>query len=140
MAAVDAQFYWMSAKVPNDDFMLYAFDGEPAELERAIEQVLRRARVCPELGLRVEDGSALTYPRWVAAPVGPEHVVRHEPDDPSWRGCLTAVAGLADSQLDIRRMSWRLHVFAPVLGRSGRRRRGHCRSHAGPACRGRRYP
>jgi WS/DGAT C-terminal domain len=119
MAAVDAQFYWMSAKVPNDDFMLYAFDGEPAELERAIEQVLRRARVCPDLGLRVDDGSALTYPRWVAAPVGPEHVVRHRPDDPSWRGCLTAVAGLADSQLDIRRMSWRLHVFAPVLGVPG---------------------
>lgn len=29
MAAVDAQFYWMSAKVPNDQFLLYAFDGEP---------------------------------------------------------------------------------------------------------------
>lgn len=24
MAAVDAQFYWMSAKVPNDQFLLYA--------------------------------------------------------------------------------------------------------------------
>jgi hypothetical protein len=24
MAAVDAQFYWMSAKVPSDEFMLWA--------------------------------------------------------------------------------------------------------------------
>ncbi len=119
MAAVDAQFYWMSAKVPNDDFMLYAFDGEPAELERAIEQVLRRAHACPELGLRVDDGSALTYPRWVPAAVGPEYVVCHDLADHSWHGCLTALPGLADNQLDIRRMPWRLHVFSPVLGIPG---------------------
>ncbi|HUH67742.1 MAG TPA: hypothetical protein VLZ05_02040, partial [Mycobacterium sp.] len=24
MAAVDAQFYWMSAKIANDEFLLYA--------------------------------------------------------------------------------------------------------------------
>jgi len=119
MAAVDAQFYWMSAKVPNDEFLLYAFDGEPADLERAIEQVCHRARACAELGVRVDDGSALTYPRWVPAAVGPEHVICHDPADQSWRGCLTAVAGLADNQLDIRRMSWRLHVFTPVLGIPG---------------------
>ncbi|HWY00445.1 MAG TPA: wax ester/triacylglycerol synthase domain-containing protein, partial [Mycobacterium sp.] len=119
MAAVDAQFYWMSAKVPNDDFMLYAFDGEPAELERAVEQVLRRARACPELGLRVEDGSAFTYPRWVPAAVGPEYVVCHDLADHRWHGCLTALPGLAANQLDIRRMPWRLHVFTPVLGIPG---------------------
>ena len=119
MAAVDAQFYWMSAKVPNDDFMLYAFDGEPAELERAVEQVLQRARACPELGLRVEDGSAFTYPRWVPAAVGPEYVVCHGLADHSWHGCLTALPGLAANQLDIRRMPWRLHVFTPVLGIPG---------------------
>ncbi len=119
MAAVDAQFYWMSAKVPNDEFLLYAFDGEPAVLERAVEQVCRRARACPELGVRVDDGSALTYPRWVPAAVGAEHVVCHDLADHSWRGCLAAVAGLANNQLDIRRMSWRLHVFTPVLGIPG---------------------
>jgi len=31
MTAVDAQFYWMSAKVPSDEFLLYAFDGEPTD-------------------------------------------------------------------------------------------------------------
>src|SRR5271166_1119438 len=119
MAAVDAQFYWMSAKVPNDDFLLYAFDGEPAELERAIEQVCRRARACPDLTLRVRDGSALTYPQWVPAAIRPEQVVCHDLADATWRGCLAAVVGLADNQLDIRRMPWRLHVFTPVLGIPG---------------------
>ena len=94
MAAVDAQFYWMSAKVPNDDFALYAFGGEPVDLERAIERVLRRARACPELGLRVDDGSALTYPRWVPTAVGPEYVVCHDLADQSWHGNVGVVTTL----------------------------------------------
>lgn len=119
MAAVDAQFYWMSAKVPNDDFLLYAFDGEPADCARAIEQVRRRARRCPELAMRARDESPLTYPQWVPTAVGPEQVVRHNLVDHSWQGCLAAVVALAGDQLDIRRMPWRLHVFTPVLGVRG---------------------
>jgi hypothetical protein len=38
MTAVDAQFYWMSAKVPSDDFVLYAFEGEPTDFERAVDE------------------------------------------------------------------------------------------------------
>ena len=94
MAAVDAQFYWMSAKVPNDQFLLYAFDGEPADLDRAIEQVCRRARACPDLTMRVEEGWARRYPQWVPAAVGPERVVRHDLADDGWDGCLAAVVGL----------------------------------------------
>src|SRR5271154_1530182 len=119
MAAVDAQFYWMSAKVPNDEFLLYAFDREPADLEHAIDQVCRRARACPDLRMRVEDGSALTYPRWVPAAVGPEHLVCHDLADRSWEDCLEALVGLDGDQLDLCRMSWRLHVFTPVLGIPG---------------------
>ena len=29
LAAVDAQTYWMSAKIPNDQFLLYGFEGGP---------------------------------------------------------------------------------------------------------------
>jgi hypothetical protein len=119
MAAVDAQFYWMSAKVPNDEFLLYAFDGEPADLEHAVEQVCRRASACPALRWRVEDGSALTYPQWVPADIGPEQVVCHDLADRSWAGCLAALVGLDGDQLDLRRMAWRLHVFTPVLGIPG---------------------
>ena len=32
LAAVDAQFFWRSAKIPNDQFLLYAFAGEPGDL------------------------------------------------------------------------------------------------------------
>ncbi|MCV7349324.1 DUF1298 domain-containing protein [Mycobacterium parmense] len=116
MAAVDAQFYWLSAKVPNDEFLLYAFDGVPADRGRAVEEVLGRARACPDLAMRVRDDNRLTYPRWVPTPVTVEQVVFREPADPGWQGCLTAVAGLFRDQLDIRRMAWRLHVFTPVPG------------------------
>ncbi|MGZ4564898.1 MAG: WS/DGAT domain-containing protein [Mycobacterium sp.] len=119
MAAVDAQFYWMSAKIPNDEFLLYAFDGEPADYAHAIEQLRRRANADPALTTRVRDGIPLTYPQWVAAAVTPERVIRHDLDDPSWAGCLAAVVALADDQLDVRRMPWRLHVFTPVLGVPG---------------------
>src|SRR5436305_975086 len=115
MAAVDAQYYWMSAKLPNDQFLLYAFDGEPADCTRAIERVRQRARACPDLTMRVREGSPLTYPQWVPAAVGREDAVRHDLADSSWDACLAAVAGLAEDQLDVRRMPWRLHVFTPVL-------------------------
>lgn len=119
MAAVDAQFYWMSAKIPSDEFLLYAFDGEPADYPAAVEQVRRRACAEPALTLCVREGSPLTYPQWVRAAVAPEWVVRHDLDDRTWAGCLAAVVALAGNQLDVRRTPWRLHVFTPVLGIPG---------------------
>ncbi len=119
MAPIDAQFYWMSAKLPSDQFLLYAFDGEPADCERAIERVCARARACPDLTLRVRDRGRLAYPRWVPVTVGPERVVRHHPPNRSWPGCPAAVVALAENQLDVRRMPWRLHIFTPVLGVPG---------------------
>jgi hypothetical protein len=119
MAAVDAQFYWMSAKVPSDDFMLYAFDSVPTDFERAIDEVRGRAQACQALTVRVDDGSPWTYPHWVPTAVEPARVLRHQLDDDSWRGGLDAVVRLADDQLDIRRAPWRLHLFAPVHGIPG---------------------
>ncbi|MGH3560927.1 MAG: DUF1298 domain-containing protein, partial [Mycobacterium sp.] len=113
MAAVDAQFYWMSAKVPNDQFLLYAFAGVPTDLDAAVTEVLGRARASPDLTMRVEDAGALAYPRWVPA-VGHLGAVRHRLVDDTWTGCLDAVVRLTDDQLDIRRAPWRLHLFAPV--------------------------
>lgn len=119
MAAVDAQFYWMSAKIPSDEFLLYAFDGEPADCAGALERVCARARACPDLAMRVADRGRLAYPRWVPAGPGPEWVARHDLADPGWRECLAAVVALADDQLDARAMPWRLHVFTPVFGVPG---------------------
>ncbi|WP_099051250.1 WS/DGAT domain-containing protein [Mycobacterium asiaticum] len=121
MAAVDAQFYWMSAKVPSDQFLLYAFDGEPDDLDLAVDRVRGRARACADLSMRVADDCPARYPRWVPTPVQPDQIVHHELGEPSddWDGCLAAVVGLAAHQLDIRQMAWRLHVFAPVCGIPG---------------------
>jgi hypothetical protein len=116
MAAVDAQFYWMSAKVPSDEFLVYAFAGEPTDFEGTVDEVRGRAKACHALTLRVDDGSPLTYPHWVPTAVEPARVLRHQLDDNSWRGCLDTVVRLADDQLDIRRAPWCLHVFAPVHG------------------------
>jgi Wax ester synthase-like Acyl-CoA acyltransferase domain/WS/DGAT C-terminal domain len=119
MAAVDAQFYWMSAKIPNDQFLLYAFAGVPADVDGAIDAVRARARACPDLSMRLENGCALTYPQWVPAAVDSAQTVRHQLPDDGWHGCLAAVVGLADRQLDVRRMPWRMHVFTPVRGIPG---------------------
>lgn len=124
MAAVDAQFYWMSAKIPNDEFLLYAFGGEPSDLDGAVAQVLRRARGCPDLRLIADDGSPLTFPRWVPAPVEAGRVGRRDLSDHTWAGCLDAVVKLADAQLDIREKPWQLHFFTPVRGIPGVRGAG----------------
>jgi hypothetical protein len=116
LSAVDAQTYWMSAKIPNDQFLLYAFAGVPSDLQRALEPIRRRARNCTELRLRIEERSAFTDPAWVTGDVEPDQFVAHDLSDTSWAGCLAAVAGLAEHQLDPRRTAWRLHVFSPVDG------------------------
>jgi hypothetical protein len=112
MAAVDAQLLWLSAKVPNDQFLVYVFDGTP-DVAAAFEEVRRAARGCDELRLRVCDDSRRRYPRWVRGEVDDEQFVVHDPvaDRADWRGCLESVAGL--DQLDPTRMCWRVNVFPP---------------------------
>ena len=58
LSAVDAQMHWMSAKIPNDQFLLYGFAGEPSDLDQALQRIRQRARNCPELRLRVEERNA----------------------------------------------------------------------------------
>ncbi len=116
LATVDAQTYWMSAKIPNDQFLLYGFAGVPTDLEQAIEVVHGRASECAELRLRVSDGNPLTYPAWVSGDVDAGQFTVHDGDDNSWAGCLAAVSRLADDQLDPRVWPWRLHVFPNVDG------------------------
>lgn len=115
MAAVDAQMLWMSGKVPNDQFLLYAFDGSPARVPDAVDQMRRRAQSFPELRLRVVDDSAWRYPRWQTGGIGADQFVTH-PGGLGWQDCLDAVPALAADQLDLRRMSWRAHIFPEVHG------------------------
>lgn len=119
LAAVDAQTWWMSAKLPSDQFLLYGFAGSPTDPGRALDEVRSRAEACPELALRVRDDRRLTYPAWVQRPVGDDQFVVHDLGEPGWNELLDAVAGLADHQLDATSATWRLHVFPTVHGIPG---------------------
>lgn len=115
MTAVDAQMLWMSAKIPNDQFLLYAFDGSPRDVDAAIDQMLLRAGASGELRLRVVDDCAARYPLWVPGAVDRSQFVVHG-GGRTWHACLHAVAELVGRQLDTHRMSWRVHVFPEVNG------------------------
>jgi hypothetical protein len=119
LAAVDAQTFWMSALVPNDQFLLYAFAGIPDRLDSVLTGLFARAQQCADLRLRVVDDCALRYPQWFSGDVDPGQFTVHDAAQLDWDGCLTAVAGLADEQLDPRIAAWRLHVFLPVRGAPG---------------------
>ncbi len=106
----------MSAKIPNDQFLLYAFDGVASDVDRALAVIRDRAGACPELRLRIRDRGFLTYPTWADADVTEDQFVVHDLADRTWAGCLAAVAGLGENQLDAQATAWRLHVFSPVEG------------------------
>ena len=114
MAAVDAQLLWMSAIVPNDQFLLYGFDGAPGSIEAAVAEVRRRAEDCPELRLRAVDDSRLRYPGWESGGISDDQLVVHAGRAVDWQGCLDTVIGL--TRLDATRMAWCVHVFPEVFG------------------------
>ncbi len=124
LAAVDAQTYWMSAKIPNDQFLLYVFDEGSTDVDRALREIQGRAQVCPELKLRIVDDRGLVFPVWALREVGPDQFVVHDPADRTWVRCLAVVTALAEDQLDPRVMSWRLHVFPAIEGVPGAHHRG----------------
>ncbi|PYE13731.1 wax ester synthase-like acyl-CoA acyltransferase family protein [Williamsia limnetica] len=115
MSPADAQMYWMSEKIPNDQFLVYVFDGAPQSLDAAIDLVIGRAELIPDLRLRIADvDCALDYPYWVRTDAEWDQVVVHDLADPTWDNCLDGIAALADTQLDPRDKAWRLHVFTGV--------------------------
>lgn len=118
MAAIDAQNWWMSAKLPNDQFLLYGFDGVADDVGAAVAEIRQRARRCPDLAVSVRDDCRLTYPGWVPRAVGDDQFIRYD-GALGWNDCLDVVPGLADRQLDATVSPWRLHVFACVRGIPG---------------------
>lgn len=118
MTAIDAQMLWMSAKIPNDQFLVYAFDGSPRGIDAAIDEMLRRATASAELRVRVVDDCAARYPLWASGVADRSQFSVHDPGD-TWQACLDAVAKLVDQQLDTHQMCWRAHVFPEVAGVPG---------------------
>jgi hypothetical protein len=104
----------MSTKLPNDQFLLYGFDGDAGDLDTAIGEIRSRAGRCPDLELRISDGCPLVYPAWIRRPVTDDQFVVHDLGAPTWNECLTAVSALADHQLDATETTWRLHIYPHV--------------------------
>src|SRR6478735_1002054 len=116
LTPVDAQTFWMSAKIPNDTFLLFGFAGVPADLDQALEEVRLRAGRCAALCVRVDDRARLAYPAWATRAVDGRQFVVHYLDDPTWSRCLAAIIPLIDDQLDATAVAWRLHVCPAVEG------------------------
>jgi hypothetical protein len=119
LSAVDAQMYWMSAKIPNDTVLLYGFAGVPVDMEQALEQIAARANAYADLTVRIADGGALTYPSWVHHDVDRSFFVVHDLEDRTFAACLAQVSTLTADRLDARVAAWRLHVFSDVDGVPG---------------------
>ncbi|MGB3232825.1 MAG: DUF1298 domain-containing protein, partial [Mycobacterium sp.] len=122
LAPVDAQTYWMSATIPNDQFLLYGFGADSCGVDRAVREIRERAQGCAELGLRIRDDRSWHYPTWASREVGTDQFVVHELAERTWEACLAAVTALVDQQLDPRTMTWRLHVFGDIEGMPGAHR------------------
>ncbi len=119
MTPVDAQTYWLAAKIPNDTFLLFGFAGVPTDLEQTLDEVEARARGCPDLSLRVDEHGTWGYPFWVRRDVDRSQFVVHDLEDRTWAACLAKVCALIAEQLDAADTAWRLHVFADVVGVPG---------------------
>ncbi|MFD1811481.1 WS/DGAT domain-containing protein [Rhodococcus gannanensis] len=113
MTFPDAQSYWISRRIPTDQFLLYCFDAaEP--LDRLAASLLVRARQIPDLCLQIREVPfRLDVPWWTPMEPDPSLVVVH--DGPrSWEQCRGDVAGLLTDSLDPTESPWRLHLFGPV--------------------------
>ena len=108
MAAADVQMLWLSSKIPNDQFLLYAFDGAP-NVQAGVAQLRSNAEGCSQLRLRVVDEPGWRYPRWEHGEIRREQFVVHQAAPR--QELLAALAGL--EPLDATRMAWRAHVFPP---------------------------
>ena len=117
VAPADA-WYLFAKDQHTDQLLVYGFAGCPSSVERAVEDILERARSCAELRLRAgRRHFNLGIPEWVPADVDPGQITVHVCDDFEWSDCLEALGALVErGQLDPWQTLWRLHVFAGVRG------------------------
>ncbi|MBA0049095.1 WS/DGAT domain-containing protein [Mycobacteroides sp. LB1] len=117
MAPRDAQMYWMSAKIPNDQFLLFCFDAPTADLATVGETIAERAALIADLRVRAVDVPGhLDYPYWGPRDESHRPVTVHTLAEPSWGHCRAAIAALLTSTVDIRESPWHLHLFPGVSG------------------------
>ncbi|MFE3292240.1 hypothetical protein ACFXGJ_15915, partial [Rhodococcus sp. NPDC059234] len=117
MFAPDAQSYWISRKIPTDQFLLYCFADPTDGLDEIRAALLDRAALIPDLRVKVgEIPLRADYPHWVPMAVESGHVRLHGSGPRSWDRCRDDVAALLTGRLDPTESPWRLHLFGPVHG------------------------
>lgn len=122
VAPADA-WYLFADKLKTDQFLVYGFAGQPASIEQAVDEVVERARACPELRLRVRYPRpglrvlGLGFPEWIPGEVDPGQIVVHDSEPLDWPAFLRTTGWVIEGrQLDPERAMWRLHIFAEVHG------------------------
>ncbi|MGV8874316.1 MAG: WS/DGAT domain-containing protein [Rhodococcus sp. (in: high G+C Gram-positive bacteria)] len=115
----DARAYWMSAKIPSDQFLLYCFDDGPEDLDAEVLRLLERSACIEVLNTRITDASLrLDYPRWTAANPRTDAISVHRPPR-TWLECLDAIASSFEAQVDPRVSVWHLHLYPNVTETPG---------------------
>lgn len=119
MSPPDAQTYWISRKIPTDQFLLYCFDAPERGLDAVRIELLARAGAVADLRLRVREVPFhADYPYWVPGEIDGSQVMLHETVT-DWAGCRSAVEELLTGRLDPRETPWRLHLFGVAEGAPG---------------------
>lgn len=130
MSPPDAQSYWASAAIPNDQFLLYCFaapdfsladsagSGRSAALSALASEVRSRAAGVADLRLRVLDVPAsLDRPYWIDGDIGDDQVRVHRVG--GWPECLDVLGRLMAEQLTPSQCCWRVHLFGPITDAPG---------------------
>ncbi|MEV4635165.1 wax ester/triacylglycerol synthase domain-containing protein [Rhodococcus coprophilus] len=119
LTPADAQMYWLSERMPNDQFLLFCFATD-ADVDAVRETVRSRVRRMGELLCHVRDVPGhLDYPYWAPRRFGEDLVVGHQLSDSSWTGLQSELGVLVATSLDARESPWRLHVFPGVRDAPG---------------------
>lgn len=114
LTPADAQMYWLSERIRNDQFLVFCFDVR-GDAEAVRETVRRRTERMGELLCRVRDVPRnLDYPYWVPREFADDLVVGHRLADSTWAGLQSELGALVATALDARTSPWRLHVFPDV--------------------------
>lgn len=117
MTPTDAQTFWISEKIPNDQLLLYCFEGQQDSLDEVRASLLERAASIPDLCLRIRESPwHLDYPVWEPMPVDASLVRVHDLPDASWPSCVHEIERLLEHHVDPRRSPWTLHLFEAVTG------------------------
>ncbi|WP_238420121.1 WS/DGAT domain-containing protein [Gordonia sp. 'Campus'] len=119
MAAADAVSYWMSQRIPSDQFLLYCFAMPTGSIQDCAARLRLRAASVDDLCLRIRDVPwTCDRPYWESA-LPADDQVRVDPEGRTWSSCLAEVAGLITRPLDPTRAAWRAHLFGPVVDAPG---------------------